>query len=386
MKKLNEMTTLCGIEACGIIYDNNNPHAEVWPSDSGVKNVLSRFGSFSELQRSKKLMDQSDYLRQNIHKAYEKLKKLVEENRKKEMINVIDHYIHTNEFTGNLMTKYDVNDFTSLIDENLQEIYRKMNELQIEAWGQVGNRGEVMNGTMQHENIGHVQGLLNGCDLEANMNNATGHDLEANYMGNDVGHVRGLLNGSDLEVMDNAPVYDLEANYMGNNVVGHVQVQGLLNGSDLEANMYNAVGHNLEANYMGNAVGHVHELLNGCDLEANMDNAAGHDLEANYMGNAVGHVHGLLNGCDLEANMDNIAGHDLEANYMGNDVGHVQGLNGRDLEANMGNVADVQGLEANMNYDMESEIEHLLWNFSMLPFYDINEDTSIFGQTGPYHP
>ncbi|MCI93499.1 hypothetical protein A2U01_0114797, partial [Trifolium medium] len=67
----------------------------------------------------------------------------------------------------------------------------------------------------------------------------------------------------------------------------------------------------------------------------------------------VGHVQGLLNGSDLEANMDNVAGHDLEANYMGNAaVGHVQGLNGRDLGANMGNAADVQGLEANMNYGM----------------------------------
>ncbi|GAU42869.1 hypothetical protein TSUD_13370 [Trifolium subterraneum] len=42
MKKVSELSTLCGIEACVIIYDQNNPQAYVWPSDSGVKNGGSR--------------------------------------------------------------------------------------------------------------------------------------------------------------------------------------------------------------------------------------------------------------------------------------------------------------------------------------------------------
>jgi hypothetical protein len=54
MKKVNEISILCGIEACAIIYDQNNPQAEVWPSDAGVKGVLARFRSLPEFERSKK--------------------------------------------------------------------------------------------------------------------------------------------------------------------------------------------------------------------------------------------------------------------------------------------------------------------------------------------
>jgi Arc/MetJ-type ribon-helix-helix transcriptional regulator len=171
MKKLHEICTLCGVEGCTIIYENNNSPAEVWPSDSDVINVLSRFMSYTVLDRSKYVMDQSDFLRQSIRKAEEKLKKLKEENRKNEMTNIYYHFLLTNEFNGNLWTKYDRDDFSSFIDGNLKEIVRKMERMQIEAQEQVGNIGEAMDGTMVHENIGHVQGLLNGANLEANMGN-----------------------------------------------------------------------------------------------------------------------------------------------------------------------------------------------------------------------
>ncbi|CAJ2673814.1 unnamed protein product [Trifolium pratense] len=133
MKKVNELSTLCGIEACAIIYDQNNPQAEVWPSDSGVKSVLSRFGSLSELERNKKKVDQEVFLRESIEKACDQLNKKKEENKKKEMANIIDPYIHNGEFNSNLMSKYDFNDWSSFIDENLKEIDRKMKGMQIEA-------------------------------------------------------------------------------------------------------------------------------------------------------------------------------------------------------------------------------------------------------------
>ncbi|GAU18649.1 hypothetical protein TSUD_124820 [Trifolium subterraneum] len=256
MKKLKEICTLCGIEGCAIIYDNNNPEAVVWPSDLGVRSVLSRFGNYPVLERSRHVMDQSDFLRESIRKAYEKLKKQKEENRKKEMTNIMYYYIQTNEFNGSVLTKYDLDDFSSFVNENLKEIDRKMKGMQIEAQEQVGNGGEAMDGTIVHENIGHVQGLLNDGTM-------------------------------------------------------------------------------------------VHEN--------------------------IGHVEGLLNGANLESNMGNTA--------------DVQGLEAN-LEGNIGNSADVQGLEANMNYDVESDVQHLLTNFSMLPFHDddINVDTTIFGQIGPNFP
>ena len=122
---------MCGVEACAIISEQNNPRVEVWPSDSGVRSVISRFRSLPGHEQRKKMVDQEVFLRQSIGKVYEQLKKQREETRKKEMTNIIDHYIQTLEFNGNSMSKCDLSDFSSFIDENLKEVDRKMKEMTI---------------------------------------------------------------------------------------------------------------------------------------------------------------------------------------------------------------------------------------------------------------
>ncbi|KEH34370.1 putative transcription factor MADS-type1 family [Medicago truncatula] len=139
MKKINEISTLCGVEACAIISEQNNPRVEVWPSDSGVRSVISRFRSLPGYEQCKKMVDQEVFLKQSIGKVYEQLKKQREETRKMEMTNIIDHYIQTIEFNGNSMSKSDLNDFSSFIDENLKEVNLKMKEMTIKDQKEVGN-------------------------------------------------------------------------------------------------------------------------------------------------------------------------------------------------------------------------------------------------------
>ncbi|KAL5077057.1 hypothetical protein RYX36_016041 [Vicia faba] len=163
MKKVNEISTLCGIEACAIIYDKNNPQPEIWPSDAGVRNVLYKFRSLPELERSKKMVDQEAFLRQSIAKIYEQLKKQREETRKKEMTNIIHHYIQSGEFNEmNLMSKHDLNDLSSFIDENLKEIDGKMKGIPVEVQEEVRNGYHVVNEREVQENVGHVEELVSG--------------------------------------------------------------------------------------------------------------------------------------------------------------------------------------------------------------------------------
>ena len=89
------------------------------------------------------MVDHKVFLRQSIGQVYEQLKKQREETRKKEMTNIIDHYIQTIEFNGNLMSKYDLNDFSSFIDENLKEVDQKMKEMTIKDQEEVGNGVEL---------------------------------------------------------------------------------------------------------------------------------------------------------------------------------------------------------------------------------------------------
>ena len=81
---VSEISTLCATEACAIIYSPDEPaKPEVWPSDQGVKSVISSFREVSKLEQSKKMLCQESLLRKNLIKAQEQLKKLKTENRKK---------------------------------------------------------------------------------------------------------------------------------------------------------------------------------------------------------------------------------------------------------------------------------------------------------------
>ncbi|XP_020211435.1 agamous-like MADS-box protein AGL80 [Cajanus cajan] len=152
IKKMNEISTLCGIEACAIIYNPNDPQPEVWPSDAGVQMVLSRFRRMSELKQNKKMLNQESLLKQIVIKSQEQLKRLRSENRKKEMSHLIFQYLTIGGIFDN-PSLIDLNDISWLIDHNLNEIEKKINRIQIqEVTPMIENEGE--RGFMHH-----VQGL-----------------------------------------------------------------------------------------------------------------------------------------------------------------------------------------------------------------------------------
>ncbi|XP_058783782.1 agamous-like MADS-box protein AGL80 [Vicia villosa] len=128
MKKFYELSTLCGIEACAIIYDENNPQPEVWPSFSQVRNVLFRYMSLPDHERSKKMVNLETYLMQSIEKAQDLLRKQMEDNQKKEIADLIDRFIHTGEYN---MGNMNLNDVTFYIDKNLKQIEKRMDSMEI---------------------------------------------------------------------------------------------------------------------------------------------------------------------------------------------------------------------------------------------------------------
>ncbi|KAH0898534.1 hypothetical protein HID58_048102 [Brassica napus] len=64
MKKVNELSTLCGINACAIIYSPYDSNPEVWPSNSGVQRIISEFRTLPEMDQNKKMTKDSQSLRQ----------------------------------------------------------------------------------------------------------------------------------------------------------------------------------------------------------------------------------------------------------------------------------------------------------------------------------
>ncbi|KAK9292177.1 hypothetical protein L1049_020137 [Liquidambar formosana] len=91
IKKVSELSTLCGIEACAIIYSPYDSQPEIWPSPLGVRRVVAQFKEMPEMEQSKKMVNQESFLRQRIVKAKEQLKKQQKDNREKEVSQVMFH-------------------------------------------------------------------------------------------------------------------------------------------------------------------------------------------------------------------------------------------------------------------------------------------------------
>lgn len=126
IKKIGEISILCGIQACAIIYSPDEPdQPEVWPSEEGVESAITRFRSVSELEQSKKMFCQESFLRQRIVKVQEQLKKVRNENRKKEINHLISQYLTV----GNKLESaniIDLNDISFLADQCLEDITKKI--------------------------------------------------------------------------------------------------------------------------------------------------------------------------------------------------------------------------------------------------------------------
>ncbi|CAA2983136.1 agamous-like MADS-box AGL80 [Olea europaea subsp. europaea] len=127
MKKVSELSTLCGIDICAIIYSSYESQPEVWPDNRGIHCVLAQFKGMPEMEQSKKMVNQESFIRQRIAKASEQLKKQHKENREKE-ITLVMYQCLMGEGLQNLMMP-DLNDLGWLLDQKLKEINKRIDEL-----------------------------------------------------------------------------------------------------------------------------------------------------------------------------------------------------------------------------------------------------------------
>jgi len=146
MKKISEITVLCGIEACAVVYSPDMPNKpEIWPSESGARSVISKFNGVSEAEKSKKMFCQESFIRQRIEKGQEQLKKLKNENRKREINLLMCEYLThgSNNLDSNNLNY--LKDFSFFTDQDLDEIRNKITvEQDQEETPVIYSRGETL--------------------------------------------------------------------------------------------------------------------------------------------------------------------------------------------------------------------------------------------------
>ncbi|AES87689.1 agamous-like MADS-box protein AGL80 [Medicago truncatula] len=125
-KKVVELSTLCGIEACAIVYGPYEPHPEIWPSPEGVQSVLSKFMTMHEFQKCNKKMDHETFMTHRVLKAEEKLMKQRKDNREQEMTLLMTQCLNEGKVVHDNLPTDDLSDLSWLIDHNLKDIGRRL--------------------------------------------------------------------------------------------------------------------------------------------------------------------------------------------------------------------------------------------------------------------
>ncbi|CAN1162265.1 Agamous-like MADS-box protein AGL36 [Linum perenne] len=90
LKKLKEITTLCGVVACGIIFHNFNgkdkeDQPEVWPSVPEANDVLKKFKDLPKTKKEKNMLKHETLLEESLRKMSEKLNDEIAKNKLMEM-------------------------------------------------------------------------------------------------------------------------------------------------------------------------------------------------------------------------------------------------------------------------------------------------------------
>ncbi|KAL2325659.1 hypothetical protein Fmac_024717 [Flemingia macrophylla] len=129
IKKVSELTILCGISACAIISSPVDSQPEIWPSPEGAKEVIRRYMNASVLDQNKNV-NQESFIMQRIAKTRDQLRKQRNDNDEKEMALALFGYIQGEPLPNSVG---ELKQLDKLFEKNLKEIENKLAALNCES-------------------------------------------------------------------------------------------------------------------------------------------------------------------------------------------------------------------------------------------------------------
>ncbi|KAK9706587.1 hypothetical protein RND81_07G137200 [Saponaria officinalis] len=126
VKKLNEITTLCDVEGCAVIYNpgEDEPKPEVFPANdiSKVVSMISKFESLPETERAKMMLSEESYVMERIDKAGDQLQKLQAQNRERMVSDLWFEHLADSTKSLDDLSDWDLHDLDKLNARNLRQI------------------------------------------------------------------------------------------------------------------------------------------------------------------------------------------------------------------------------------------------------------------------
>ncbi|KAI5659261.1 hypothetical protein M9H77_28054 [Catharanthus roseus] len=115
----SELTTLCGINACTIIYNKFDSELDVWPNTLAAEQVISQFKRSPEMMKERKMLNQEAYLRERIMKLKEQLNKQLSKNHEKDLVELMIKCFLIDERDLDKLSPTDLDDLEEKIEKKI---------------------------------------------------------------------------------------------------------------------------------------------------------------------------------------------------------------------------------------------------------------------------
>lgn len=126
LKKANELTILCGVEAAVVIHKKEQSNAVLWPSASTFGERMQKFLDFRSEDRERRICTHESFMEQMVHGEEEEVLKLKNNVRAKETQQLMVKSLQTISLDGFQLDELSA--MNSFADDMLKKLQQKDNE------------------------------------------------------------------------------------------------------------------------------------------------------------------------------------------------------------------------------------------------------------------
>ncbi|XP_023637685.1 agamous-like MADS-box protein AGL86 [Capsella rubella] len=128
IKKTNELTILCDVKACLVVFDREEDQVVVWPSTPEAKSLINNYYSLAKHERNKKAADPESFIQANIQKLEKKMADTRDAIEEFEMDNLMSELNHGRKLVD--LSRTEIDKLLSYTGKRIMSFRRKMGSME----------------------------------------------------------------------------------------------------------------------------------------------------------------------------------------------------------------------------------------------------------------
>lgn len=136
LKKVHEISVLCGVDACGIIYSPEEAAPQVWPQPQDARRMIRTFNNLPEVERTRKMTNHLAFMQDRVATSRDKVVKRENGNTKIEVRAILYEGFSGSDFAG--LSPYHMWAVGDALDELIAKVFGRISQMSLPPQAQVG--------------------------------------------------------------------------------------------------------------------------------------------------------------------------------------------------------------------------------------------------------